>query len=305
MNTPNELKVGIVVVLAGTLFYLGIRFLNDLPIFGRASVYQTELVNSNGLVSGSIVAVNGVGVGSIEDVQPTFSGALISFSIDDDLVLTEGTTTSTGGFGFVSSTQLNLTLGPPDAPVYPPGSKIPASSQASVLSDLANRAPDVLSRVDTVLTGSSLAINAVRELLSGPEGHMQQTLMEIQNSAKAFQAVLMADGGSVQSVLRDIEELSHAIEAFTEDSLGGTATNIQRVLESLDTNLHLLRTTTNELNTLLSSINRGQGTLGKLATEDSLYLELKGASASLRRILETFENDPQEYLQHLKLVEIF
>ncbi len=305
MNTPNELKVGVVVVLAAMVFYFGIRFLRDLPIFGQASIYQTELANSNGLVSGNIVAVNGVSVGSIEDVEPIPTGALISFSIDNELELTEGTTTSTGGFGFVSSVQLNLDLGPPDAPVYPPGSKIPSSAQPDILSDLMNRAPDVLSRVDTVLTGSSLALNSAREILAEPGGQIQRTLIEIQNSAQAFQSVLLAEGGSVQSVLRDIEELSRAIEAFTEDSLSGTAMNLQQVLENLNTNLTQLQTTTDELNTLLSSINRGQGTLGKLATDDSLYLELKGASASLKRILETFETDPQEYLQHLKLIEIF
>ena len=62
---------------------------------------------------------------------------------------------------------------------------------------------------------------------------------------------------------------------------------------------------TNELNILISSINQGQGTLGKLATDDSLYLELHGASAALRRILETFEEDPRQYLEHLKLIDFF
>lgn len=305
MKLPNELKIGLTVVLAGIIFYVGIRFFRDLPIFGQASVYHTELMNSSGLVTGNIVAVNGVGVGSITEVQLTLTGAYISFSVQDDVTLTEGTTASAGGFGLVSSMQLNLSLGPPDAPVYAPGSLIPSAVQSDILTDLANRTPAVLSRVDTVLAGSSQAISAATALLAGPEGQMQQTLTSIRNSADALHAILMAEQGSLQSVLQGLEDLTDTAEAFTEDSLGTTTAKLKEVIAQLSGNLDVLESTTNELNTLLSSINQGKGTLGKLATDDSLYFELKGASAALRRILENFEEDPRQYLEHLKLIDFF
>ncbi|MXW83677.1 MAG: MCE family protein [Rhodothermaceae bacterium] len=305
MKINNELKIGLAVVLAGVVFYLGIRFLRDLPLFGQATVYHTELVNSNGLAAGNAVVVNGVGVGSITEVRLILTGAYITFSVEEDVALTEGTTASAGGFGFVSSVQLNLTLGPPDAPVYEPGSIIPASNQSDVLADLTDRAPAVLGRIDTVLTGSSQAISAARYLLTGPESQMQQTLASIRNSAGAFEAVLLAEQGSMQAVLKDIEQLAITLESFAGDSLGGAATALKEVLVRLSMNLDLLETTTVELNTLLASINSGQGTLGKLVTDDSLYVEAHAASAALRRILENFEENPNQYLRHLKLIDFF
>ncbi|MCY4672393.1 MAG: hypothetical protein OXD43_01275 [Bacteroidetes bacterium] len=305
MNIKNELKIGLAVVLAGAVFYLGARFLRDLPLFGQATVYHTELSNSNGLVTGNIVVVNGVGVGTITEVRLTLTGAYITFSVGKEVVLTEGTVAYAGGFGFVSSVQLNLTLGPPDAPAYEPGSFIPASTQSDILADLSDRAPAVLGRIDTVLAGSNLAINAARELLTGPESQMQQTLTSIRNSADAFETVLLAEQGSLQAVLKDFENLSGTLESFAGDSLGGAATGVKEVLDRLSMNLNLLETTTNELNTLLASINNGQGTLGKLVTDDSLYIEAHAASAALRRILENFEEDPSQYLRHLKLIDFF
>lgn len=305
MKINNELKIGLAVVLAGVVFYLGIRFLRDLPLFGQATVYHTELSNSNGLVTGNAVIVNGVGVGSITEVHVTLTGAHITFSVEKEVTLTEGTTASAGGFGFVSSVQLNLTLGPPDAPVYEPGSFIPSSTQTDILADLSDRAPAVLGRIDTVLTGSNQAISAARDLLTGPESQMQQTLASIRNSADAFEAVLLAEQGSLQAVLKDIEQLSGTLESFAGDSLGGAAAGLKEVLDRLSMNLDLLETTTNELNTLLTSINNGQGTLGKLVTDDSLYVEAHAASAALRRILENFEENPNQYLRHLKLIDFF
>ena len=305
MKISNELKIGLAVVLAAVVFYLGIRFLRDLPLFGQATVYHTELSNSNGLVAGNAVVVNGVGIGSITEVRLTLTGAYITFSVEEDVALTEGTTASSGGFGFVNSVQLNLTLGPPDNPVYEPGSFIPASNQSDVLADLTDRAPAVLGRIDTVLSGSNQAISAARDLLTGPESQMQQTLASIRNSANAFETVLLAEQGSLQAVLKDIEQLSSTLESFAGDSLGGAATSLKEVLVRLSLNLDLLETTTIELNTLLASINNGQGTLGKLVTDDSLYVEARAASAALRRILENFEEDPSQYLRHLKLIDFF
>ena len=305
MKINNELKIGLAVVLAGVVFYLGIRFLRDLPLFGQATLYHTELSNSNGLVTGNAVIVNGVGVGSITEVHVTLTGAHITFSVEKEVTLTEGTTASAGGFGFVSSVQLNLTLGPPDAPVYEPGSFIPSSTQTDLLADLSDRAPAVLGRIDTVLTGSNQAISAARDLLTGPESQMQQTLASIRNSADAFEAVLLAEQGSLQAVLKDIEQLSGTLESFAGDSLGGAAAGLKEVLDRLSMNLDLLETTTYELNTLLTSINNGHGTLGKLVTDDSLYVEAHAASAALRRILENFEENPNQYLRHLKLIDFF
>ena len=305
MKLRNEFKIGLAVVLAGALFYLGTRFLRDLPIFGQATIYHTELLDSNGLVPGNIVAVIGVGVGSVTEVQLTSTGVLVSFSVSDDVVLTEGTTASAGGFGFVSSVQLNLSLGPSGAPIYEPGSLIPASEQSDILGDLVDRTPLVLNRVDTLLAGSSVAVNAATELLTNPSGQMKQTLTSIQNLSDAFQSVLLAEQGSLQSVFKDIENLSNAVEAFTEDSLGSVTTDIKGVIDQLSVNLDMLQSTTNELNTLIASINDGQGTLGKLATDDSLYIEMKGAATALRRILEDFEEDPRKYMESLKLIDIF
>ena len=305
MNTRIEVKIGLIVILSGVIFYAGIRFFKDLPFFGQAITYHTELSNSLGLVPGNAVALNGVSVGVVSKVEFIPTGILVSFSVQNDIVLTQGTLASVGGMGLVGSVQLNLDPGPVDTPAYPPDALIPSTVQPDIFTDIANRTPEVLSRVDTVLAGSSLAISAATELFTEPEGQMQLTLEAIQNSANAFQAVLLAEQGSLKSVLRDLEKLSNAIESFTEDSLGSTATNIREVVNRLSVNLDLLETTTHELNTLLSAINNGQGTLGKLATEDSLYLEMHGASAALRRILENFEKDPRQYLGHMKLIDLF
>jgi phospholipid/cholesterol/gamma-HCH transport system substrate-binding protein len=51
-----------------------------------------------------------------------------------------------------------------------------------------------------------------------------------------------------------------------------------------------------ELNELMSRINRGEGTLGKLAKNDSLYNNLNSSAASLDRLLKDLESNPKRYV---------
>ncbi|MCY4233717.1 MAG: MlaD family protein [Bacteroidetes bacterium] len=305
MIIRNEVKIGLAVVIATALFYIGTRYFRDLPIWGQADMYYTELPHSKGLVVGNVVAVNGVAVGSVSEVRLTGTGAHIAFSINDKIPLTEGTTTSAGGFGFVSSVQLNLLLGPPDAPIYPSGSLIPATSETDFFSDLGDRAPVLLNRVDTFLAGTNTAMTAATDLLSNPQGQMNQTLSSIQTSAEALQSILLAEQGSLQATLNDVQSLSNTLETFTEDSLGSVTTEVKQIFDQLSNNLDLLESTMTELNSLIASINEGQGTLGKLAHDDSLYTELLGTTSALKTILEDFQENPAKYLEHLKLVDVF
>ncbi len=305
MKIPNEVKIGIAVVLAGTVFYLGTRYFRDLPILSRAHTYYTEFVNANGLVAGNVVSINGVNVGSVSDVQLVRAGARVAFSVSEDVVITQGSTAKVGGLSFISSIQLDIVLGPADAPQHAPGDFIPAAEQVDFLGEIAERAPDILSRADTLLKNTRQALNTAETLVSDPTSDLLQTMSSVKASADALHTILLAEQRSIVAVLSDIQALAGAIMTLAQDSLAVTVDGVNVILERMEQNLASLETTTTALSDLLTKINSGQGTLGRLVTEDSLYTELHQTVSALRRILEDFEEDPRQYLRHLKLVEIF
>ncbi len=52
MKYSNELKVGIALVLTTLIFYIGFRFLQDLPFFKGTTEFFTTFDDAGGLVSG-------------------------------------------------------------------------------------------------------------------------------------------------------------------------------------------------------------------------------------------------------------
>lgn len=69
MRYSKELSVGVSLVVAAVIFVLGIRFLENVPLFRSTYELRTTFESVNGLSSGSAVWVNGVHVGSVNSVE--------------------------------------------------------------------------------------------------------------------------------------------------------------------------------------------------------------------------------------------
>ena len=55
------------------------------------------------------------------------------------------------------------------------------------------------------------------------------------------------------------------------------------------------------LNTILGRLERGEGTLGRLSTDDSLYEELEATVRTMRELMEDIKANPGRYLK----IEVF
>ena len=76
-------------------------------------------------------------------------------------------------------------------------------------------------------------------------------------------------------------------------------------LDRLDRTLASLESTTAGIDAIVSKIEQGEGTLGLLVNDPSLYHQLDSTLTTLNRILLDFERDPKRYLKDLKLVDVF
>src|SRR5213592_2907953 len=77
----------------------------------------------------------------------------------------------------------------------------------------------------------------------------------------------------------------------------GTGRNIDSIATNLSRlTTHLTRTTA-ELDTLLSRMNKGEGTLGRIATDTMMYHDLHELSVSLTTLLKDLKEHPDKYMK--------
>jgi phospholipid/cholesterol/gamma-HCH transport system substrate-binding protein len=80
---------------------------------------------------------------------------------------------------------------------------------------------------------------------------------------------------------------------------------VNRNLTRLEQNLANLERTTAALGSFAEKINEGEGTLGRLANDPSLYNNLDSTSVQMNRLLRDLQENPQRYLEDMTLVRMF
>ena len=321
MNLSRELQVGLAVLAAIAIFILGMRFFEDVPLFGGAYDLYAEFSEVDGLAEGSAVRINGVKVGSVERVQLT-SGkdrVRVDFHLQEDITVPRGTRARVAGLSYLGTNYVRLLPGPADNPPLPEGSYVPNAPATSEVGDLLQqlqaRAPTLANKLDSVLTNANIAFSeaggtfeTADYLLQNQGSDLRQTLQAFRGSALTLQQLLQGQEARLTRTLANLEVFSQnlrRLSAEQDGQLSTAARNLNVALQKLDRNMAALNTSTERLNDILYKIDEGRGTLGLMVNDSSLYVKLDSAASNLNQVLRNFDENPGRYLRELQLLDIF
>jgi phospholipid/cholesterol/gamma-HCH transport system substrate-binding protein len=200
--------------------------------------------------------------------------------------------------GFVGDAAIEFDPG--HAPEPLPRGRVIIGSQKVGFTD---RAASLSDRADSILLGAQTIVN-------------QKTADELYETMNELQATLRATQRTLQ-VLSDTRtgptaELSKTMVSFRSLStrLDSTLANpaLARTLGRADTltgNLSAmtaqLTTTSARLDSVLSGVNSGRGTIGKFATDTGFYTDIRELSQSMKRLLDELQKHPGKVPVTVKL----
>ena len=304
MKYTNEIKVGVVIVVAAAVFYVGTQFLREIPVFSRNARYSTVVGNAAGLVSGNSVLISGVKVGSVTGVDLVEGGAQIHFSLKNNLRVTHGTTVAITGFGALGDLRLEVVLGPATAALHESGDKLPNANN-KIVDEVAASLPATVGLVDTLLINTDHALVAARELMTTPASELVLTLQSFRSTAEAMENLLLSQHERVESVLTRFESVARTADGVLRDSLTVAVEAVRGTMNELSESLEAVTRAANAAETVLHLTAEGEGTIGRLMQDDSLYVELVDAIFGMNSLLKDFQEDPGKYLREMRLIDIF
>ena len=309
MKYSKELKVGLSLIGSLLIFIFGFRYFENLPLFRGTYTVHTSFDNAGGLKSGNDVRINGVNVGAIDEVtlDVETNNVLVQFHVRDDIHIPQGSYTKLGGIAALSSIFLEILLVTDGDDMVPDDGFIPSQRGLDLLADLTEKAPQLIDQVDDVLEATATTITEVSTLLGDSDSPLGQTLTMFSQTAATLDQLLREEKEHLSGILSNLENISNDVHRFTEengDSLDLLLNNVNQVLSQLEDNLDAIETSTVNLESILKKIDRGEGTLGMMVNDPSVYLRLDSTLTQLNRILVHFEEDPARYLRELKLIDI-
>jgi phospholipid/cholesterol/gamma-HCH transport system substrate-binding protein len=309
MTHRREILVGLSIVIAVIIFIFGVRFFQDLPILGGSYTLHTSFPTAQGLVNGSPVQVRGVSVGTVRRVRinPDGHSVDVEFQVHHHVEVPEGSTASVSGLAMLGNVILDIELGPATNPAVPPDGLIPGHNDSG-LNAVIDRAPEIMSRADSILIALQTTLAQVDGIVSEQAIVLTQTMASIRNTSERANRLIESQSASIDHVMGNLSAITTDVRSITSesgDSLRIAFQNAGRLTARIDTSITHLQHTAARADSLLRLIEDGDGTLGRLAHDPSLYHNLDSTMASLNRLLISFERNPGRFLRELTLIDLF
>ena len=307
-NRVNAFKVGIAIVAAVAIFFFGVRYFQNIPINRGTYELRVEFNEVDGLVTGNPVQVNGVRVGSVTNVSinPETRRVQVHLRIDNKISVPEDSDAELAGFSSLGVVRVAIDLGRSDV-MLKDGEYIRADEE-SLLSSVPAIAENYMGKIDSVLIGLTGNLSHLDSQLGEPRSDLRQTLSSLNGLTTSLDAVIRTEKQRLSAILANLESTlsnTDALTAGTRDSLSQTMAALNQTLHRADQTLIGLQAASSNLTIMLTKINSGEGSLGLMVNNPSLYHNMDSTLVNLNRLLVDFRENPKRYLRNLKPIDIF
>ena len=295
MKFKKEVKIAVIVTLIMFLFLWGHNFIKGRNLFSSYNYYRAYYEKVDGLQISNAVTINGFVVGLVSDIG--FSSEKL-----DRLVVEIGVKNSYGipdnsvmmiTSDLLGSKSINLILGDSKTMVkdggFLSGSIAPdiVGTLTDQLMPVADKAGQMMASIDSLLqilqnTFDENTQNDIQSIVANVEQLVAGERKKISAILTNFESV----SGNLQKSNEDISKLIANLNTFSETL---AESDVKNTVDNANRSLA-------QLNTLLSGVNEGEGTLGKFAKDDSLYIYLQRSANDLDRLLVDLRENPKNYV---------
>jgi phospholipid/cholesterol/gamma-HCH transport system substrate-binding protein len=290
----REVWVGLFVLLglaAGlTLLYT----LTDASLFRGRYVVTTQVPDAGGIRSGDPVQMRGVNIGRVQHFDIEKDGVRIRLEIEGEYRVPADSRVELHSGGLFGGMVADIQPGSSQEPLRG-GESLPGAAGGGVagtVSDAASSARTVLDRLQSVLDTET--VDGVRRSVA----QVRRGSAEAEALLKELRGLTAEQRRELQGVTRGLRDASAAFEkAASRPEIERVLTRLDDLTRRLDGTTDTLDRSAASLAAVLGRIERGEGTLGRLTAEDTLYVNLNDAALNLSRLLEDVRRNPRRYLR--------
>ncbi|MAZ41636.1 MAG: hypothetical protein CMB93_02500 [Flammeovirgaceae bacterium] len=296
----KELKIGLIALAAGLTLYFGFSYLKGRDFMNKETSYYVVYDNVDGLTKSNPVIINGLTVGKVRNIQlrQDFNNqVVVELAINSEIILGDSTIAELSNADLLGSKAIVLKIGPLDRPLA-------ANDTLRALMD--RGLAEYLDNVQPITDNLNVTIRRINEILLGLQGSGEKitsTISELEITLKGINELLNENKEGFALVIHSTNEVLTNVNNKIKD-LDPIFKKAEDVLDSLN-NLDLSGTLVEvqdlmkALKSTISAINQGQGTMGQLIVNDTLYNNLNQLLFDLDKLTLHFNQYPKDFLKPL------
>ncbi|MBT8304224.1 MAG: MCE family protein [Bacteroidia bacterium] len=296
MKISREVKTALLVIAGIALFIFGYNYLKGKNLLNSDRTYFAIYDNVEGLSPSTPVTINGLNVGTVQkiDFSDDSGKLLVTMNITKDFTFSKNSEAQLYEAGLIGGKSIAIVPKFDNSGVAESGAYLKGTVKGG-LTDLVNEKLNPLQeKMEIMLVSADSVLTNINDIFdANTKANLKSSVSKLNSTIGSFNS--MAD--SMNSLITDNKE-----------KLDNTLTNVDKVSSDLSNlsgslveadlkkTITELQATVNNFNEVLSSIESGEGSMGKLLKDEKLYNNLEGASKQLEQLLEDMKLNPKRYV---------
>ncbi|WNH10120.1 MlaD family protein [Thalassobellus suaedae] len=302
MKISKEVKVALLVISGIILFIFGFNYLKGRNLLESTNVYYTEF-DYNALSKSSIVTVKGNSVGKIQDIEYDYKTGKtrVTFFVNEALKFSKNSIVRMYETGLMGGNGLALIIRNDGEPAKP-GDMLKSTVEVGLVSSLSKNFSGLSTDLNATLKSTDTLMISLNEFVTDESdsglkqmvSELNETLKSFKNTSNSINGFISSNDGNITAILEKFKTSSENLAALTSEL---KAANVGNTVASLNKTL-------DNLNNVLTKIDNGDGSLGKLLKDEALYNNIEGATKEMEELLRDIKLHPKRYFRILSKKEI-
>lgn len=311
MKISKEFKIGVVVVCAVAAFIWGVSFLKGTNLFSSKYYLYAVYPRVDNLIPANPVQVNGYKIGQISKIslinRNGKNAILVKFLLTEKVQIPKNSIARAVSADLLGTKAVELVYSS-NKEFVSNGDTLKGETEQGLkesfnkqIAPLQAKAENLIGNIDSVMAVVSMILNAnTRKNIDQTFESVRNAILSLEKTAYKMDDLIATEKPKFSGILNNLNGITANLNK-SEQKINNALTNFSNLSDSLSKSnlkgaIANADKTLRELNELISRVNAGQGTLGKLAKNDSLYNNLNKSAEDLDKLLKDLKANPKRYV---------
>jgi len=303
MKISNELKIGVMAVVALAALILGFNYLKGSALFQHTKKLYAVFDNVDGVEVSNNVQINGLTIGSVTSINESdvdlTHGIVVTITLKKDVHIPKNSVAMINS-GFISSATITIAKGD-DTQFLSAGDTLLTKRKSNLIAQVQESVNPIILKLGGTLQSLDSLIQAVGTMFDPRfKNNVGSIMANLATSTAQLQIMLNAQSGALAQSLKNVNTFTANL-AKNNDHVTHTLENVEKTTSSLSQakipeTVDALKASITQLNGLLAKLNSDNGTVGMLMNDKRLYQNLEASTRSLNILLDDFRVHPKRYV---------
>jgi phospholipid/cholesterol/gamma-HCH transport system substrate-binding protein len=296
LKITREIKAAILVIASILLFIWGYIFLQGRDLLSSYRTFYVQYDNVEGLPSSAPVTINGLVVGRIMGIAliPSTGKLRVEIQVKDDFPISKSSTIDIYEPGLIGGKQIQIVPNLQDPIMAVTGDFFKGRNVPGLTSLVGEKLTPLQEKIEKVAEDFDLLLININDILDEKsKANLRESIANLNDLTNEFKKT----GNSVNQILdknqaninKSLTNLNKTSANFAKISDTLSKAKIGQAIKSLEQSLE-------GVDRIITNLEQGKGTMGKLLTDDQLYKNLNQTSSELELLLQDLRLNPTRYI---------